>query len=270
MTEGHATWVYAVTPGIGADRAADLAGVAGIAGEPVRTVNEAGLTAVVSWVDADSVSEDALEHRLRDAGELEAMARAHHSVVERVAAQHPALPLRLATVYRDDHRVRGLLTDRRAEFADALRWLVGRTECGVKVWVDGADAKQNPGAATLCERPDNRPSGRNDSPGTAYLLQRRARLRARDDRWDLAVNQGEHLHQALAARAVAAHRHIAQHSGRSDQDGWMVLNGAYLIESDELSEFESAAKALVAGLDSCRLELTGPWPPYSFARDVGS
>jgi hypothetical protein len=262
--------VYAVTSGVGSNRAEDLAGVAGIAGEPVRTIDEAGLTAVVSWVDAGSVSEDALERRLRDARELEAIARAHHSVVERVAAQHPALPLRLATVYRDDGRVRGLLSDRQAEFANALRWLDGRTECGVKVWVSGGDAKQDRRHATLPWRADNRPSGGNDSPGTAYLLQRRASMRARDDRWQQAVTLGEQIHAALTALAVAAHRHVPQDSRLADEGAWMVLNGAYLLESDGTAEFEDAAKALVADLDSCRLEVTGPWPPYSFAGGTDS
>jgi gas vesicle protein GvpL/GvpF len=45
----------------------------------------------------------------------------------------------------------------------------------------------------------------------------------------------------------------------------MVLNGAYLLESDGTAEFEDAAKALVPDLDICRPEVTGPWSPYSFA-----
>jgi Gas vesicle synthesis protein GvpL/GvpF len=270
MTERNATWVYAITSGIGSDRADGLAGIAGIAGRPVRTVDEFGLTAVVSSVDADSVTEEALEHRLRDAGELEAMARAHHGVVERVAAQHPALPLRLATVYRDDDRVRGLLSDRRAEFTEALRWLDGRTECGVKIWVCRGGPKQGRGDATVPGWADNRQPGRDDSPGTAYLLQRRASMRDRDDCWQLAVTRGEQIHAALAALAVAEHRHVLQDSRLADEDGWMVLNGTYLLESDGIAEFAAAARALVAGLDGWRLEVTGPWPPYSFAGGTDS
>jgi hypothetical protein len=269
MPEGYATWVYAVTSGVGSDPAEDLAGVAGIAGAPVRTVDQAGLTAVVSSVDAASVSEDGLERRLHDTDELEAMARAHHRVVERVVLQHPALPLRLATVYRDDDRVRGLLADRRAEFADALRWLDGRTECGVKVWARYADAKQDcwddPGPAQGGD-----PGRRIDGAGTAYLLQRRASLKAREDRWQVAAMQGEQIHGALAALAVAAHRHAPQDPRVADEDGWMVLNGAYLVACDQIADFEAAARALIEGLDSFCLDMTGPWPPYSFAGGTDS
>jgi hypothetical protein len=45
----------------------------------------------------------------------------------------------------------------------------------------------------------------------------------------------------------------------------MVLNGAYLIDEDRTHEFVAMAAALDDRHPALRLELTGPWPPYSFA-----
>jgi hypothetical protein len=231
----------------------------------VRIVCNAGLAAVVSSVDGAYASEDELQRRLRDLSELEAMALLHHGVVEQAAAQHQVLPLRLATVYRDDHRVRGMLSDRRTEFAVALRWLNRRTECGVKVWA--SSDMQAAGQGAVVRTWDTGHQGSGDGAGTAYLLQRSASRKARDDYWQRAAAGGEQIHQALAALAVAAHRHVPQDAPLADQDGCMVLNGAYLIDAERFAEFTAAARAMATD-PTFRLEVTGPWPPYSFAGGV--
>jgi hypothetical protein len=44
----------------------------------------------------------------------------------------------------------------------------------------------------------------------------------------------------------------------------MVLNGTYLVEDARWAEFAAAARELASQPPGVRLELTGPWPPYSF------
>jgi hypothetical protein len=45
----------------------------------------------------------------------------------------------------------------------------------------------------------------------------------------------------------------------------MVLNGTYLVDDDRADEFASTVEELGKEYPGIRLELTGPWPPYSFA-----
>ncbi len=45
----------------------------------------------------------------------------------------------------------------------------------------------------------------------------------------------------------------------------MVLNAAYLLDDDRADSFAAAVRALSDRYPGLRLELTGPWPPYSFA-----
>lgn len=49
--------------------------------------------------------------------------------------------------------------------------------------------------------------------------------------------------------------------GRRD---WLVLNGTYLVDAGA-GEFSAAVAELDRAVPDIRLELTGPWPPYSFA-----
>ncbi len=80
----------------------------GVAGAPVRLVpdEDTGLVAVVSSVPATDFEAAPLSAHLEDLTWLEAVARAHHHVIDAMASTGTILPLRLATIYRNDDRVR--------------------------------------------------------------------------------------------------------------------------------------------------------------------
>ena len=136
-------WVYAITDDLAPRQ---FAGLAGVGGERIRIVAEAGLTAVVGSVEARAFGEDALASLLGGLDNIERVGRAHHQVIARAAAGGgPVLPLRLATVYPDDDTVRALLARRRGEFAGLLARFRGTVEWGVQVYgpvdqQDGADS----------------------------------------------------------------------------------------------------------------------------------
>ncbi len=142
-------WVYAITDDLGPHQ---FAGLAGVGGERVRTVAAAGLTAVVGSVEARAFGEDALASLLGGLDNIERVGRAHHQVIARAAAcGAPVLPLRLATVYRDDDTVRALLARRHGEFAGLLARFRDTVEWGVQIY---GPAGQQEGADSLADTID--------------------------------------------------------------------------------------------------------------------
>ena len=142
-------WVYAITDDLGPGQ---FAGLAGVGGERVRIVAEAGLTAVVGSVEARAFGEDALASLLGGLDNIERVGRAHHQVIARAAAGGgPVLPLRLATVYPDDGTVRALLARRRGEFAGLLARFRDTVEWGVQIY---GPADEQEGADTLADTID--------------------------------------------------------------------------------------------------------------------
>jgi len=264
----EAIWVYAITH---SGDQAGLTGLRGIGGGQVRTLQNGPLTAVVESVDPGVFSAEQLQDRLSDPAELEAIARRHHDVVVAVAALGPTLPFRLATVYRADDRVRGLLDQRRDEFCHMLGWLAGRTECGIKAWADPDFLVRERGTAEPADRgPGGRPASARppdpaDQSGAAYLFRRRTELTARVEGQRLAARCGDEIHAALGRLAVAACRHPPRDSRSDGDEGVMVLNAAYLVESAQLSEFAESAQASAAEAGALKVVVTGPWPAYSFA-----
>ncbi|AXY54803.1 gas vesicle protein GvpFL [Rhodococcus ruber] len=248
-------WLYAVTD----DRLAegDLGGLAGVAGEAVRAVGSGGLTAVVGSVPLAVFGEEPLKRNLEDLSWLEATARAHDAVVSTVAQRGPAVPLRLATVYLDDARVRDLLDERQADFESALTLVTGRTEWGVKAYGDRQALADAVAEAQI--------AGSAKGSGTAYLLRRRAQLAAQESVERDAAARADEIHSRLLRQAAAGRRQPATDPALSGRRDWMVLNGTYLVDDDRADEFARAVEELRKEYRGIRLELTGPWPPYSFA-----
>lgn len=248
----NGVYLYAVTKDLAPSALGDEP--VGVAGAPVRTVSGSGLTALVSTVGLDEFGEEALRQNLERLPWLEAVARAHHAVATAAALAAPTAPTRIATVYRTDERVRELLRDQRSELTAVLRRVTGRGEWGVKVIASGEEAGKEPEPAEAA----------GERPGTAYLSRRRARRRSREETSRRLAEQARQIESELTPYAVASRRHRLQDPGISGRQGRMTLNIAYLLDHDRSAGLLAAARELEDGLPGTRIEVTGPWPAYSF------
>jgi len=249
MTEPSvAVWVYAV--GVDLD-GPWLAGATGVDGESLRVVSASGLTALVGSVDSGRFGAEGLRRRLDDLDQLEGIARRHHAAIALIAAHRPVAPARLATLYADDDRVRTAVRRHRDEFLAALRNVAGRLEWGVKAYSTGSEPDQ--------------PTPSAPTSGTAYLRQRQALLSARNSSWQRVVESAHAVHDRLSEIAVEAREHRPQDPNLSGDRRSMILNGAYLVDNEHAEEFATAVATLADEHPELAVELTGPWPAYSFA-----
>ncbi|RKT08488.1 gas vesicle protein GvpL/GvpF [Streptomyces sp. 3211.6] len=256
--EALLTYVYAVTPPAPAVRLL-LPSLTGVGCRPVGLLHAPGddpgpVAFVISDVPRPEWDEDALKARFEDLRWLEDAARSHHRVIEALAAHTTVLPLRLATLYEDHAGALEALRAQGQAFATRLARLSGHTEYGVKVYVRPAPPPEAGAPAAAA------------SPGRAYLQARRAQRHAHED----------HYRQAgLATERVAAvaRRFAADRVGHPVQSGPLaaaspeenVLNDAYLVPDAQAEAFLSAVAGAAQDLAGVRVEVTGPWAPYSFA-----
>jgi hypothetical protein len=231
---------------------------------PLRTVAAAGLTAVAEDVGLAEFGEEALRRNLEDLGWLEAAARAHHRVIDAVAQQGPVVPMRLATVYSGDANIAALLTERGTDFRSALRRISGRSEWGVKAY---ADPQPDPGDKDSGTATESRSPG--TGAGTAYLRRRRDQLTAQKNARHETLGSAEKIHAELSGYAAEARLHPPQSPQLTGRKAPMILNAAYLLDTGRGEDFAAAVAALAGEHPGLRLELTGPWPPYSFAGTGG-
>jgi len=245
-------YVYAVCRPFGTPLQVQLTG---IGGAPPAMLHHHGLVAVVSTVPEADFREAALRARLEDLDWLTATARAHQGVIDALTTVTTPLPLRLATVFRDDSAVRTMIEAREEEFRRTLDRLEGRVEWGVKVYVDTGPEET--------ERPVQKPASGRD-----YLRRRSVQTRSHEDMWQKAERFASTLHGVLSGRAEDSRLHAPQNPALSGASGRNVLNAAYLVpraHSEEFVETVDRAKDETPGL---RVELTGPWAAYSFAGEL--
>ncbi|MGW0083841.1 GvpL/GvpF family gas vesicle protein [Streptomyces sp. NPDC003393] len=248
-------YVYAVCRPLGAPLQAQLTGVGGA---PVKQLLHHGLIAVVSEVPERDFAEEPLRARLEDLDWLSATARAHQGVVDALTVVTTPLPLRMATVFRDDSGVRTMIESREEHFRATLDRLQGRVEWGVKVYLEA----EQPQEAMVREPEPMAASGRD------YLRRRRQQTLAREDVWQRAEAFATRLHEKLSAFAEDSRLHAPQNAALSGTAGRNVLNAAYLVpraHSEEFVEVVDRTKDEAPGL---RVELTGPWAAYSFAGEL--
>ncbi len=247
-------YVYAVTRPFQAALPKDLVGVAGA---PAYALGHGDLAAVVSAVSADDFDEVPLKDNLENLDWLSDTARAHETVVAAVASVACPLPLRLATVCRDDDGVRRMLDADRERFRRTLDRLDGRVEWGVKLYAE----------ATAPAVPDA--SGTAPATGRDYLRRRLQERRTSERSWESADAVARRLHEELSRHAEAVRLHRPQQGQLAECPGQNILNAAYLVPREDSAAFVETVNSLKPDEPGLRAELTGPWAPYSFAGEEG-
>jgi hypothetical protein len=269
VAETTGVWVYAIAETVGPG---GLAKLSGVGGGPVRPVEAAGLTAIVEDVGLDQYGESALRRNLEDLDWLGAAARAHHRVIDAAGQLGPVVPMRLATVYSDDAGVSTVLAERGADFRQALRRIGTRREWGVKAYeVPPSETGRAPGGAAAGPAAAGAgpaaagPAAGGAGTGAAYLQRRRSELSAHQDARRAALQSAQQVHCELSRLAAENRMHAPQAPQLTGTREPMILNAAYLLDDGRGDDFAAAVSALAEQYPGVRLELTGPWPPYSFA-----
>jgi hypothetical protein len=217
-------------------------------GAQVGRVVEGGLALLVSPVIPDQLQVD--QDDLDEDGPLATLVRGHDAVLRAAAAAGAVLPLRFGTVVASEEGARRLLRTHGPAAAAQLDRVDGKREWGVRLLRSLAPEPQLTGSAPR----------RENMSGTAYLTSRRAALEARE-------RVEEHTRRAAAQLEQALAPFVAESLRRGGNPGSsLLLDAAYLVAQDHEVAFTTAVTELAEELrpDGLDVELTGPWPPYSF------
>ncbi len=229
--------------------------------QPVALVDEGAVAAVVSLVSLDEFGADAIAENLRVADWVAAKVRAHDDVLGAAVGRTPVVPFRFGAIYAEEESVRSMLRER-SDLAERLDRLAGRTEVGVKGYVDRGRVR----ARLAAERGIG-----DDAPqtGRAYMERRRLDRELDEEIRERAALWAKASHERLADAADDARSSPARQDETSSSGGQMFLNGAYLVREDAADTFRAALAELEEHMraEGVTYELTGPWPAYSFVAD---
>jgi hypothetical protein len=251
--QDEAWYVYAVLP---AGRETLLVSPAVLAGSTIATIQEGALAALVSLVPRAMFAADHAACRATDPGWVAGCAAAHHQVVQLASSSGPCLPLGFGTLFTTDLALRMWLATNAPRMHRALDLLTDRQEWAVSLSEDpSAHAEwlktHDPEVRRLAQAAAAAP------PGTGFLLERRL-AKALDA---ARATHGAQIGAIVTERLQAEHGLVRPEAARHGS-AWSVLAPR---DSPVASYIEELGTALIAGT-GLTLRVTGPWPPYAFAR----
>lgn len=246
----------------------------GVDDAAVEKLVEGSLVALYSQVSLDAWGPDVLDEHVRNMDWLAPRATQHQQVLAALqAASHSMLPLPFATLYHQCDTVRDLLRARQVELAARLERLEQAEEWTLKIAQDPGVFEQHverlsPALARAEEQ------SRAAPPGKAYLLRKQLETLRRSEAARVTTRQSDEIEQRVSPLVDATIREPITRQARSagvDQAGdtasRVVLKLALLLRQDTrdavLTQLAPIAEEF--GEFGYVFELTGPWPPYSFA-----
>jgi len=242
-----ALYAYAALPA-GAD-APSMPGLDGAG--PLALVREGGVAALVSAVPAAWFAEGGAA---ADPEWVSAQALRHHDVCGALAGR--ALPLAFGAVFSSEVPLRVWLAERAAALSEALARCAGCAEWTLLLREDTPTLEAWL-AANDAELARLQAAAGRAGPGTRFLLERRLERAREGARARHIENAAARLHAALSAHARA----LLPARARSGMVGVTAL----LPEAPPASLAGMAQELEGTGL---ALALSGPWPPYAYAREA--
>lgn len=218
---------------------------------PLRRVSAGALAAVVRDVRREDFEEGS--PALEDPARLEELVRGHDQVLRRLDAD--VLPLRFGSLFEDDERVCHMLEDRGDALRPALDRLAGHAEWGLRVRARPGDLQR-----WLTEHARDLRVPEDAGDGVRWLASRRRENDLRDAAARRSAEVAEAVHRTLGG--------VAEGAERRDPEPGAALDATFLVRDE--AAFEAAVEQVAErfGPTGFDLELTGPWPPYSFVPDV--
>lgn len=204
----------------------ELVGAHGLDGQPLKAIEGEGLTGVVT------------EHDVPPVAVTETNLRRYEEVVEQLMSHQTVLPARFGTTLAEPDSLLAVLRERGEELRAGLDGVRGAVEFGVQ----GHWRSDHLDASDLT-------SDERSRPGTAYLSARLSSQRK--------ISQ---IDECLRPLRALSRRSRAVRFPRSD----LAVAAAYLVARPQIGRFLQMAAELADQLDDVELEVTGPWPPYSF------
>lgn len=221
-----------------------VGGVVGVDGS--ATVEAVPCTGLVCWVSRVS-QRDFAENLTRNMEKLEWLAGIsvlHQQVVAEIARLHDILPARFGTVFRTSSSLAADVERHKAVLTRDLKRISGCEEWGIKVFGLGVQ----PPAATEMK------SGRD------YLEARAAALRTEAPR-----DGGPEVRRLLRALEAVAIETAPGNGAVSRGQRGLQWQGSLLVKRAQRKKLQQVMARFSREWERARrLEVSGPWPPYSF------
>jgi hypothetical protein len=171
----------------------------------------------------------------------------HQQVVAEIAGKAALIPARFGTVFSGEQALVKNVQNRKSALKKVFTRISDADEWGVKVFA---------------EQPAAQPIPAEVRSGKEYLKQKAVRLKRRPDRDDSGLRE-------FSAELKKIARDSAPTGKISGVQPDLLWQATFLVPRGKRKQWDQALKEFVKQWSgSRRIEVNGPWPPYSFVSDA--
>lgn len=226
-------------------------------------IEHSGLYAIVSDVSLDEYGEEAMAVKGEDIDWLKEKAVIFMDVILKINSLTRIIPMKFLTIFHTKDRVEDVIDENKEMFLNTLNKIRNKKELSLKIYCDDKIYKEKIMAeeiakfeASLVGKPK----------GAAFFLKKKfdgeLNDRIQNRICDIANNMAESL--TTLVEEMRSNKLLAKEiTGISTP---MILNNAYLVDNDREALILARVEELKMEYENCgfAIELSGPWPPYSF------
>ena len=242
----QALYPYGISkfPGGKASAKITSSGIDGI--HPVQAVVCGDFLCWVSTVDANDFA-DAVDRNMENLEWLALHSVRHQQVVAELAAMGTVIPARFGTLFSSEQALMKNVEGRKAALQKVFARIAEADEWGVKIFAEQAPAP---------------PVTSQARSGKEYLQQKAARLKRRPERDEAGLQEFATELEKIATDSAPT----GKVSGVQPNLLWQAT---FLVPRSKRKQWDQALKEFVKKWSGTRrIEVNGPWPPYSFVSDA--
>lgn len=201
----------------------------------------------VSMVDHQKFAES-LERNMENLDWLAEHGVRHQQAVGEIARQTTIIPARFGTIFSGPQAIEKDVESRKNALKKTLKKIEDSDEWGVKVFAEHASAASS--AAVQA------------TSGREYLQQKAARLKVRPERDPSAASE----FAASLSRIATGSAPTGKVSGAQPD---LIWQATFLVPRKQRKKWDNVLQEYVERWSGQRrIEVNGPWPPYSFVADA--
>jgi len=230
----------------------------------LKSLNFGDFCVIVKYVSEKEFSEVNFKKNLSDIQWVELNAREHIRVINMIMESDTVIPFKFGTIYNTKVGLKKFISDYSDSLIENFQNINGKEEWAVKIYCDHIKlAKQIDEVSEEAAALEKQIMA--SSPGKAFILNRK--------KTDLIVNETNRLCKKYGQEYYDGFKNLSEstilnnllpkeYSGRMDS---MILNATFLVSKNKVSDFKSIVDSLKQKINSFMfIEVTGPWPPFSF------
>ena len=226
-----------------------------------------GLAVIYDHVSEDEFGQEVISEHLKNMEWVNEKVMIHQNKLEEIAQTQTVVPLKFGSIFKTEESIKQMLKERNDQFKGLLEKFEGKKEYGIKLFYQQDQLNSWLDAHSELQSTNRQMASVSD--GSAFLLKKKKEELQKKLNKELLNETRQNVYQFISsiAQDILVSKEVDQSlSGRPEKN---FLNLALLIDADSLRSLKEFVQKEADALSEkgMLMELSGPWPPYSFVNN---